>query len=262
MAGAGGLHHRGLPDRRPGHAGVVVRAQPGLISEVHRRTLGSGPGADGRELLGLPPRHGLGVGLPGPPQRPLRRQTQGAQQPAHADRRERDLELAADQGAHHVPGPQRELELVLTRVRPHDQGVQGAHLLAGQLRRPARHRPRPQRVAPALAELRQPAIDRAPRHPQRGRHVLGMHPRLHRVHRPQPHLFHRPVIRLAAVVVAHYWIIPKTEDQVSLLTFPLVNTYAQVAWPVAELRNCPIRNRASSVRGLCRSTQSRLPQTR
>ena len=33
---------------------MVVRAQPGLVGEVHRRTFGFGLGADGRELLVFP----------------------------------------------------------------------------------------------------------------------------------------------------------------------------------------------------------------
>ena len=35
------------------------------------------------------------------------------------------------------------------------------------------------------------------------RDVLGMHPGLDRVHRPQSHLLQRVVVKLAAIVVAH-----------------------------------------------------------
>ncbi len=140
---------------------------------------------------------------PGPPQRPLGRQPQRAQQPAHADRRQRHPKLAADQLAHHLPGPQRERELVLTRVRAGDQRIQPAHLRTGQLRRPARHRPRPQRLLAALPVLGQPPVDRAPAHTQRGRDILRMDSRLDSVHRPQPQLLQGVVVQLAAVVLTH-----------------------------------------------------------
>ena len=51
------------------------------------------------------------VGLPRPPQRPLRGQAEPVQQPAHRRGRHRHAELAADQLPDHVPGPQREVEL-------------------------------------------------------------------------------------------------------------------------------------------------------
>ena len=91
----------------------------------------------------------------------------------------------------------------LPRIRARDQRVQPAHLLTGQLRRPTRHRPRLQRVPAALPVLRQPPVDRAPAHAQRRRDILRVHPRLDRVHRPQPHRLERLVIQLAAVVLAH-----------------------------------------------------------
>ena len=37
-----------------------------------RIAIGLGLGADGGEVVGLPPLHGVGAGLSGPPQRPLR----------------------------------------------------------------------------------------------------------------------------------------------------------------------------------------------
>ena len=61
--------------------GVVVRADPGLVAEVHRGALGLALRADRQEVLVAPALHSVGVGLPGPPQGPLRRQAQGAQQP-------------------------------------------------------------------------------------------------------------------------------------------------------------------------------------
>ena len=55
IPGPGVLHLRGLADRRPGGAGVVVRADPGLISEPDRGSLRLGLRPDGRVLLVLPP---------------------------------------------------------------------------------------------------------------------------------------------------------------------------------------------------------------
>ena len=182
---------------------MVVRADPGLVTEVDRRPLGPGLGADRRELLVAPALDRLRVGLPGPPQRPLRRQPEGAQQPTHADRRQRHRELAADQLPDHVPGPQREPELQLPRIGPGDQRVEPAHLLPGQLRRSTRHRAGLQRVPAALPVLGQPPVDRAPAHAQRRRDIFGMHPRLDRVHRPQPHRLQGPVVQLPAIVLAH-----------------------------------------------------------
>jgi hypothetical protein len=203
VPGTGRLDHGGLPDGGPGGAGVVVRADPRLVTEVDRRPVGLGLGADRRELLVAPPLDRLRVGLPGPPQRPLRGQAQGAQQPTHADRGQRDPELPADQRAHHVPGPQREPELQLPRVGPGDQRVEPAHLLTRQLRRPTRHRPRLQRVPAALPVLGQPPVHRASAHAQRRRDVLRVHPGLDRVHRAQSHRLQRLVVQLAAVVLAH-----------------------------------------------------------
>src|SRR5439155_22882968 len=37
VPGAGGLHDRGVPDRRPGGAGVIARAHPDLVGELDRR---------------------------------------------------------------------------------------------------------------------------------------------------------------------------------------------------------------------------------
>jgi hypothetical protein len=93
VSGAGGLDHRDLADGRPGGAGVVVRADPGLVAEVDRRPCGYGLGADRRELLGLPALHGVGIGLPGSPQSA---QAQGAQQQADAHRRRETLNIVAD----------------------------------------------------------------------------------------------------------------------------------------------------------------------
>src|SRR3954469_3226575 len=66
VSGVGGLDHRDLADGCPGGAGVVVRADPGLVAEVDRRPCGYGLGADRRELLGLSALHGVGIAPPGP----------------------------------------------------------------------------------------------------------------------------------------------------------------------------------------------------
>jgi hypothetical protein len=57
------------------------------------------------ELLPLPVLDRVGVVLVGPPQRPLRRQTQHMQQPTDTDHRQRHRELAADQRTHHLGRP-------------------------------------------------------------------------------------------------------------------------------------------------------------
>lgn len=92
--------------------------------------VGRGPLPDRRELLVPPALHGLGVGLPDLPQRPLRGQAQLGQQPTHADRGPPDVELPADQLADQVSGPQRDLQLQLPRIAAHDQRVQPAQLVA------------------------------------------------------------------------------------------------------------------------------------
>ena len=105
---------------------------------------------------------------------------------ADADHAERDAELAADHLAHHLPGPQPELEGELRRVRADDPRIEPGDLRPGQLRRPTRHRLRHQRVPPTLAELRQPPVHRLAVQTQRGRDILRMRTRLHLLHRSKP----------------------------------------------------------------------------
>jgi hypothetical protein len=144
----------------------------------------------------------LGVLLVGPVQRALRRQAHGAQQPAHADHRQGDLELAADHQPHHVPGPQRELEGELSRVGAHDQLIQPGDLRPGQLRWPTRHRPGDQRVPATLPELGQLPVHRLTVQPQRRGHILRVRPGLDLLDRPQSQHLKRPVIQFPAVVLA------------------------------------------------------------
>jgi len=73
----GVAHDRGPPDRGPGGAGVVVRANPGLVAEVDGGTRLQRLIADRRVALALEPLDRLGVLLIGPMQRPLRRQADG-----------------------------------------------------------------------------------------------------------------------------------------------------------------------------------------
>ena len=75
-------------------------------------------------------------------------------------------------------------------------------------------------VLPAYSpQLNQPPVHRAPA--QRRRDVLRVHPGLDRVHRPLPHRLQRPVVQLAAVVLAHTALSQKQKIK-SLLTFVLV----------------------------------------
>jgi hypothetical protein len=53
--GPGVVHDGRLADRRPCCAGVIVRADPGLISELDQRTILLGRRPDSRVLLNLPP---------------------------------------------------------------------------------------------------------------------------------------------------------------------------------------------------------------
>jgi hypothetical protein len=107
-------------------------------------------------------------------QRPLGRQAELAQQPPHADRRQLHLELAADQLADHVTGPQREREPQLPRVVADHQRIQPAQLGTRQLGTPAWHRPGPERLQAAFAVGGHPAKDGGAGHPQRLGDGLGV----------------------------------------------------------------------------------------
>jgi len=215
MPGAGGAHYRGVADRRPGGAGVVVRADPGLIGEVDRRPRLLGLGPNGRVDLALPRLNRGRVLLVGPVQRPLRGQPELVQQPAHTHHRQPHVELAADQLADHLPRPQRERKLQLPRISPDDQRVQPAQLLPGQPRRPPGHRPRPQRVLPTFPVLGHPAVHGAPGHSQCGGDILRMCPGLDLLDRAQPQHLQRLVVQLPAVVIPHGRIQPEHTIKVS-----------------------------------------------
>src|SRR6266536_2697522 len=129
---AGGRHHRGLPDRRPGGPGMVVGAHPGLVGEPDRGAHLLGFSADLGVVLDLPASHRLGVLLVGAVQRPLRRQAELAEQPADADRRQPYTEFSADEVADHVTGPQGKRKPQLAGVVADDQRVEPLQLGAGE----------------------------------------------------------------------------------------------------------------------------------
>src|SRR3954467_291867 len=85
---------------------------------------------------------------------------------------------------HNVPGPQRELEGELGRVRADDPLVQPGDLPPGQLRWPTRHRLRDQRVPATFPELRQPPVHRLAVQPQCGSDILRMSAGLDLLDRP------------------------------------------------------------------------------
>lgn len=136
-------------------------------------------------------------------QRTLRREPHRLEQPAHADLAERHTELAADQLPDHATGPQREPKRQLARIDTHDQRVQPRDLSRAKLRRATRNRLGLQRVAATPAHLGQPPVDGVLVEPHRHRHVLRMRTRLHLLDRAHPQHLQRPVVQLAAVVVAH-----------------------------------------------------------
>jgi hypothetical protein len=153
--------------------------------------------------------------LVGPVQRPLGRQAELAQQPAHAHLRQPHAELPADQLPHHGTGPQREHELQLAGVIAHDQGVDPLELGAGQLRWPAGDRAGLERLQPTFAVLGQPAIHRRFGHPQRRGNLLGMGALLDLPDRADTQLFQGLVVKLAAIVLAHARTRPDHDHEVN-----------------------------------------------
>src|SRR3954471_17517670 len=114
--GAGGRHRRGLADRSPGGAGVVVRTHPGLVDEVHRPAGRLGGRGDRRIVDLPPPGHRDGVGLLGPIQRPLGGEAQVVQGAPHAGHREMHAEPSGDQLADDLAGPQRHSEPMIAGI--------------------------------------------------------------------------------------------------------------------------------------------------
>ena len=53
-SGTGGRDHGGAAHRRPGGAGVMIGAQPGLIRKVDHGALGRGMGAQRKKRLAFP----------------------------------------------------------------------------------------------------------------------------------------------------------------------------------------------------------------
>src|ERR1022692_1965064 len=123
----------------------------------------------------------------------------------------------------HLPGPQRELELHLPRILTGDQTVKPGQLRPGQLRRPARHRLRGQRIFPALAVFRQPPVHRLAVQPQRRGHILRMRAFPDLIHRPDPQYLKRLVVKLPAIVFAHIPYIAAHKIKVELLSNFLVS---------------------------------------
>ena len=167
-------------DRGPGGAGVVVRADPGLVGEVDRGPLGLGLLADGRELLVLPPLHSLGILLVGPIQRPLRgqpmvRSSRPTLTTLSATLNSRRITWRTMSRVHSANSKQN-----WAGSEPTIQLVQPGDLRPGQLRRPTRHRLGRQRLPAALPELRQPPVHGLAVQPQR----LRRHPPDAR--RPEP----------------------------------------------------------------------------
>ena len=103
VAGPGGLHYRGLPNRCPGGAGMMIRADARFIREKDQR-------------LGAPALHQRRVLLPSPVQRALRGKTKPAHQPSHRDLAHTDGKLPADEHPNHGQRPQGKLEIELLRV--------------------------------------------------------------------------------------------------------------------------------------------------
>src|SRR5439155_17245258 len=85
IPGPGVPYLRGLADGRPGGARMVVRADPGLISEVDDRARSLSLRLDGGILLALPPLDRPGILLISAVQWPLRRHAELAQKPAGTD---------------------------------------------------------------------------------------------------------------------------------------------------------------------------------
>jgi hypothetical protein len=139
----------------------------------------------------------------GAAQRALRRQPQRAQQPSHADRRQAYAELAADQLANHVAGPQRERKAQLAGVVADDQGVQPAQLDALELGTRPWHRAGAQRLQTAFPVGSQPAEHGGAGHPERLGDGLWVGALLDLPDRTDAQLLKCLVVELAAVVVAH-----------------------------------------------------------
>ena len=84
---------------------MVVRPDPGIISEVDDRARSLRGGPDRGVGLLLLPLHRLRILLISAVQWPLRREPELAQQPAGADHRQCGTEFAADHFADLLPGP-------------------------------------------------------------------------------------------------------------------------------------------------------------
>ena len=172
VPGTGGLHHRGA--RRPGPRWCRRGGRERIPASSAKYTVAPSflaSFAMAGYSLSFQAAHLRLVGLPGPPQRPLRRQAEPVQQPAHRRGRHLHAELAADQLPDHVPGPQREVERQLTGVLTGD---------------PA---PRPAASAPrsASADGPAPAWPRnASRPPARSRAQPAIHGRARAYPAPRP----------------------------------------------------------------------------
>jgi len=123
-----------------------------------------------------------------------------------------------DQLLHQFAGPQRELQLILPRVRALDQHIQRAQLRTRQFPRPPRHRLGSQCLLSTFTVGSHPAEHRRAGQPQRRRHILYPRPGLDPLHRADPHRFQRGVVELPAIVFPHPEIIPDPKVQVQIRT--------------------------------------------
>jgi hypothetical protein len=169
---AGGGHHRGLPDRRPGRAGVVVRAHPGLVDEVDRgptsaasrRSWGRSRPSRAPPPPGSADSPGTGAAAGTAPARAAATPPS----PPTAAPRTPDRSTPAPS-----PGSTGQAELQLPGVIADNQGVDPLQLGPGQ----GGGRPgtgRALRPPASRTVFGQPAIDRRPGHAQPSGHLLGM----------------------------------------------------------------------------------------
>jgi len=164
-------HDRRLSAGRPGRPRMSVRTDARLVGKPDIRLLFQGLPPDRRELGLQPMLDLLGVLLIGAPERTLRRQAHLAHKTADRRAAQRDAELTPDDLPNHNTRPQRELELVLTRVLLHDF-VDPGQGPAVELARPASPFLGIEPSPAALTVANQPTVDRGPADSQDPNHIF------------------------------------------------------------------------------------------
>ena len=154
---------------------MIVRTNAGFVGEVDRGSFFLRSLLDRWIFLFLPALGRNRVLLIGAAKRLLRAQAELAQQAPDRNDAEQAPEYAANQHAHHLPSPERELETELPRIVVGDDVEKPPELLAIELRLAFRALSKPERFDAAFAISGDLVVDAGSVKSQRLGDVFGTH---------------------------------------------------------------------------------------